>query len=86
MKKVVIYTTGLCPFCLLAKRLLTEKDVSYQEVDILMDPLARADMVEKSGGRTSVPQIFVDDFHVGGSDDLYALEEEGRLDGILGLV
>ena len=85
MKKVVIYTTGLCPFCLLAKRLLTEKDVSYQEVDVLMDPRARADMVEKSGGRTSVPQIFVDDFHVGGSDDLYALEEEGRLDGILGL-
>ena len=86
MKKVVIYTTGLCPFCLLAKRLLTEKDVSYQEVDVLMDPRARADMVEKSGGRTSVPQIFVDDFHVGGSDDLYALEQEGRLDGILGLV
>ena len=86
MKKVVIYTTALCPFCLLAKRLLTEKDVSYQEVDILMDPRARADMVEKSGGRTSVPQIFVDDFHVGGSDDLYALEQEGRLDGILGLV
>ena len=86
MKKVVIYTTGLCPFCLLAKRLLTEKDVSYQEVDVLMDPRGRADMVEKSGGRTSVPQIFVDDFHVGGSDDLYALEQEGRLDGILGLV
>ena len=86
MKKVVIYTTGLCPFCLLAKRLLAEKDVSYQEVDVLMDPGARADMVEKSGGRTSVPQIFVDDFHVGGSDDLYALEQEGRLDGILGLV
>jgi len=86
MKKVVIYTTGLCPFCLLAKRLFTEKDVSYQEVDVLMDPGARADMVEKSGGRTSVPQIFVDDFHVGGSDDLYALEQEGRLDGILGLV
>jgi len=86
MKKVVIYTTGLCPFCLLAKRLLTEKDVSYQEVDVLMDPRGRADMVEKSGGRTSVPQIFVEDFHVGGSDDLYALEQEGRLDGILGLV
>ena len=86
MKKVVIYTTGLCPFCLLAKRLFAEKDISYQEVDILMDPRARADMVEKSGGRTSVPQIFVDDFHVGGSDDLYALEQEGRLDGILGLV
>ena len=86
MKKVVIYTTGLCPFCLLAKRLFAEKDVSYQEVDVLMDPRGRADMVEKSGGRTSVPQIFVDDFHVGGSDDLYALEQEGRLDGILGLV
>ena len=86
MKKVVIYTTGLCPFCLLAKRLLTEKDVGYQEVDVLMDPRGRADMVEKSGGRTSVPQIFVEDFHVGGSDDLYALEQEGRLDGILGLV
>ena len=85
MKKVVIYTTGLCPFCLLAKRLLTEKDVSYQEVDVLMDPRGRADMVEKSGGRTSVPQIFVDDLHIGGSDDLYALEQEGRLDGILGI-
>ena len=86
MKKVVIYSTGLCPFCLLAKRLLAEKDVSYQEGDVLMDPRARADMVEKSGGRTSVPQIFVDDFHGGGSDELYALEQEGRLDGILGLV
>ena len=86
MKKVIIYTTRICPFCLLAKRLFLEKDVVYQEVDILMDPEARADMIEKSGGRTTVPQIFVDDFHVGGSDDLYALEEEGRLDDLLGLV
>tara|TARA_Y100000588_G_scaffold356170_1_gene412122 strand:- start:442 stop:702 length:261 start_codon:yes stop_codon:yes gene_type:complete len=86
MKKVVIYTTGLCPFCLLAKRLLAEKEVAYREIDILMDPDARADMVEKSGGRTSVPQIFVDDTHVGGSDDLYALEEAGRLNDLLGLV
>ena len=86
MKKVVIYTTGICPFCLLAKRLFAEKDVAYREIDILMDSEARADMIEKSGGRTSVPQIFVDDFHVGGSDDLYALEEEGRLDDLLGIV
>ena len=86
MKKVVIYTTGICPFCLLAKRLFAEKDVAYREIDILMDSEARADMIEKSGGRTTVPQIFVDDFHVGGSDDLYALEEEGRLDDLLGLV
>lgn len=86
MKKVVIYTTGLCPFCLLAKRLFAEKEVAYREIDILMDPDARADMIEKSGGRTSVPQIFVDDTHVGGSDDLYALEEAGRLNDLLGLV
>tara|TARA_B100001123_G_C14381698_1_gene659089 strand:- start:130 stop:390 length:261 start_codon:yes stop_codon:yes gene_type:complete len=86
MKTVLIYTTGICPFCLLAKRLLAEKDVAYREIDILMDPAARAEMVEKSGGQTSVPQIFVDDFHVGGSDDLYALEEAGRLDDLLGLL
>ncbi|MEE2694522.1 MAG: glutaredoxin 3 [Pseudomonadota bacterium] len=85
MKKVVIYTTGLCPFCILAKRLFTEKDVDYREIDILRDPGSKAEMIEKSGGRTSVPQIFVDGFHVGGADDLYALEEEGRLDNLLGL-
>ena len=85
MPKVLIYTTGLCPYCWTAKRLFAEKDVSYQEVDILETPEARADMVAKSGGRTSVPQIFIGDIHIGGSDDLYALEEQGCLDSLLGL-
>ena len=85
MKKVVIFTTGLCPFCWAAKRLLAEKNISYREIDILENPGARVDMVAKSGGRTSVPQIFIGGAHVGGSDDLYALEEQGRLDNLLGL-
>ena len=85
MPKVLIYTTGLCPFCWTAKRLFAEKSVDYQEVDILETPQAKAEMIAKSGGRTSVPQIFVGDMHVGGSDDLYALEEQGRLDSLLGL-
>ena len=85
MKKVVIFTTGLCPFCWAAKRLLAEKNISYREIDILENPGARVDMVAKSGGRTSVPQIFIGGAHVGGSDDLYALDEQGRLDNLLGL-
>ena len=85
MKKVVIFTPGLCPFCWAAKRLFAEKNISYREIDILEHPAARVDMVAKSGGRTSVPQIFIGGAHVGGSDDLYALEEQGRLDNLLGL-
>ena len=85
MKKVVIFTTGLCPFCWAAKRLLAEKNISYREIDILENPGARVDMAAKSGGRTSVPQIFIGGAHVGGSDDLYALDEQGRLDNLLGL-
>jgi glutaredoxin 3 len=81
----VIYTTGLCPFCWMAKRLFAKKDVSYREIDILENPGARVDMIAKSGGRTSVPQIFIGGTHVGGSDDLYAMEEQGCLDNFLGL-
>ena len=85
MKKVVIFTAGLCPFCWAVKRLFAEKDISYREIDILENPDARVDMIAKSGGRTSVPQVFIGEVHVGGSDDLYALEKQGRLDNLLGL-
>lgn len=84
MAKVTIYTTPICPYCVRAKHLLRKKGVDVEEVDIFMDSQARADMEAKSGGRRSVPQIFVGDTHVGGCDDLYALEREGKLDPLLG--
>ena len=85
MKKVVIYSTELCPFCWMAKRLFAEKEVGYHEIDIIRNPEARDEMVTKSGGRTSVPQIFIGEIHVGGSDELHDLEAGGKLDNLLGL-
>ena len=76
MKPVEIYTSPLCGFCHAAKRLLTQKGVSFQEIDVWADP------ERKPGGRT-VPQIFVGDTHVGGCDDLYALDRAGKLDALL---
>ncbi|HEY1838538.1 MAG: glutaredoxin 3 [Rhizomicrobium sp.] len=83
MRKVTIYTTPLCPYCVRAKHLLKKKGVSYDEVDVFMDAGARDAMEEKSGGRRTVPQIFVGDRHVGGCDELYALENAGTLDALL---
>jgi glutaredoxin 3 len=83
MRKVTIYTTPICPYCVRAKHLLKKKGVSYDEIDVFMDSDARQDMETKSGGQRTVPQIFVGDDHVGGCDDLYALESEGRLDQLL---
>jgi glutaredoxin 3 len=83
MRKVTIYTTPICPYCVRAKHLLKKKGVSYDEIDVFMDSDARQDMETKSGGQRTVPQIFVGDDHVGGCDDLYALESEGRLDPLL---
>ncbi|XDA98196.1 glutaredoxin 3 [Sulfitobacter sp. LCG007] len=83
MKAVEIYTTPLCGFCHAAKRLLTEKGVSYTEVDVMSEPERRAEMVQRANGGRTVPQIFVGDTHVGGCDDLYALERAGKLDGLL---
>mgnify|MGYP001169377290 FL=1 len=83
MQKVMIYLTGLCPFCWRAKRLLDIKGVDYEEIDIMADPERRSEMVRRAGGLTSVPQVFIGDVHVGGSDELVALDQSGTLDSIL---
>ena len=82
MKDVKIYTTPYCPYCVRAKRLLERKGVAYQEIDVASDDEARQRLAQGTGRRT-VPQIFIGDHHVGGSDDLHALEQEGRLDALL---
>lgn len=84
MALVEIYTTPLCGYCHAAKRLLASKDVTFAETDVSRDPALRAVMAERAGGRRSVPQIFIDGTHVGGCDDLYALDSAGRLDALLG--
>ncbi|MCJ2063929.1 glutaredoxin 3 [Methylobacterium sp. J-088] len=83
MQPVTIYTTAWCPYCSAAKSLLKQKGVSFQEIDVERIQGARATMVGKAGGRTSVPQIFVGATHVGGCDDLYALDRAGKLDPLL---
>ncbi len=83
--KVEIYTTPLCPYCDRAKHLLHQKGVEFTEIDVGEDSEVREKMVQRTGGRTSVPQIFIDDVHVGGSDDLYTLERSGKLDEMLGI-
>lgn len=82
MANVVIYTTKICPYCVRAKDLLTRKGVEYQEISA-EDEAVRIAMVQKAGGRRTVPQIFINDQHVGGCDDLYALDREGKLDPML---
>ena len=82
MKSVKLYTTPSCPYCVRAKRLLQKKNIPYQEVDVAGDDAARANLMERTGMRT-VPQIFIGETHVGGSDELYALEERGELDSLL---
>ncbi len=83
MSKIKIYTTPICPYCVRAKSLLKKKGAQFEEVDVFMDADARAEMEEKSEGRRTVPQIFIGDKHVGGCDDLYALESQGQLDPLL---
>jgi len=82
MRRIRIYTTPICPYCVRAKALLSKKGASFEEIDVLMNRGAREEMERKSG-RRSVPQIFIGDVHVGGSDDLHALEREGSLDPLL---
>lgn len=82
MKKVEIYTTGWCPYCHAAKSLLAEKGVAFDEVDA-DDPEIRRAMVQRANGRRTVPQIFIGDTHVGGYDDMAALERRGQLDPLL---
>jgi glutaredoxin 3 len=83
MQRVEIYTTPTCPYCHRAKALLAEKGVSYEETDVSADPAIRSAMTDRAGGKRSVPQIFIGDTHVGGCDDLYALEQAGKLDALL---
>tara|TARA_R110001606_G_scaffold220588_1_gene368424 strand:- start:99 stop:362 length:264 start_codon:yes stop_codon:yes gene_type:complete len=80
MAKVEIYTSPFCGFCHRAKHLLGQKNVAFEEVDVMMDRARKSEMVQRAGGRTSVPQIFIDGEHVGGCDDLFALDSTGRLD------
>ena len=81
--KVEIYSSPFCGYCARAKRLLSEKGVEYIDYDVLAEPAKRDEMVKRAGGRTTVPQIFIDGKHVGGSDDIHALDGEGKLDPLL---
>ena len=83
MAKFRIYTTPICPYCARAKALLTRKGVTFEEVDVYMDAAARKEMLETSRGKRTVPQIFIGERHIGGCDDLHALEAEGGLDPLL---
>lgn len=83
MAKVEIYTGMMCGYCTRAKRLLDSKNVDYEEIDVSLSSELRARMRSRAGGRTSVPQIFIDGDHVGGCSDLYALDNAGHLDRLL---
>lgn len=82
MARVVMYSSQWCPFCVRAKQLLERKGVSFEDISVDGRSAVRNEMTRKAG-RTSVPQIWINDFHVGGCDDLYALERAGRLDALL---
>ena len=82
MKPVTVYSTRICPYCMMAKRLLTQKGVHYEEIMVDGDDALRADLIRRTGRRT-VPQIYIGDTHVGGFDDLAALDRAGRLDPLL---
>jgi glutaredoxin 3 len=83
MKRVLVYSTRICPYCMLAKRLLSSKGVNYEEVLVDLDCNRRSEMLQRAGGRRTVPQIFVGDRHVGGYDELAALDRAGQLDPLL---
>jgi len=83
MSKVEIYTTRYCPYCISAKALLNRKNVQFTEIDVSGDPQGRSKMIERANGRMTVPQIFIGETHVGGCDDLYDLDHEGKLDPLL---
>lgn len=80
---IIIYTTSVCPYCIRAKKLLEKKGVPYKEIDVSGDTEKRLTMIEKAGGRSTVPQIFIGTTHVGGCDDLHALDAKGELDFLL---
>ncbi|MDH4610359.1 glutaredoxin 3 [Pseudomonas sp. BN102] len=82
MAEIVVYSSAWCPYCVRAKQLLDKKGVRYEEINVDGNPAVRAEMTRKAG-RTSVPQIWIGQTHVGGCDDLYALERAGKLDALL---
>ena len=83
MAEVEIYTTPTCPYCHAAKRLLDGKGVAFREIDVSRDPALREAMTKRANGRRTVPQVFIGGRHVGGSDELHALDREGGLDALL---
>ncbi|MGZ5805118.1 MAG: glutaredoxin 3 [Xanthobacteraceae bacterium] len=83
MPKVELYTTPICPYCFAAKDLLKRKGVAFTEINVMGDAQKRQEMVARAGGRMTVPQIFIGATHVGGCDDLYDLDSEGKLDPLL---
>ena len=84
MTAVEIYTTRYCPYCLAAKRLLSQKGIEFTEIDVSSDPHRRSEMVARANGRMTVPQVFIGPTHVGGYDELSALDRAGELDPLLG--
>ena len=85
MARVEIYSTMFCPYCARAKSLLARKGVTFENIDVIEHPDRRDEMLKRAGGRTSVPQIFIDGKHVGGSDELASLDRAGKLDALLGV-
>ncbi|MDE0059175.1 MAG: glutaredoxin 3 [Defluviicoccus sp.] len=85
MSRIEVYSSLWCPFCSRAKALLNRKGVAFEEIDVDRDPNLRQQMMQRAGGRRTVPQIFIDGRHVGGSDDLADLERAGELDALLGI-
>jgi glutaredoxin 3 len=85
MAKVEIYSTPICPYCARAKALLKKKGVAYDDIDVMSDAARRDEMIERAGGLYTVPQIFIDGAHIGGSDELAALDHAGKLDPRLGI-
>lgn len=81
---IIIYTLAQCPYCLKAKELLNEKNVAYEEIEVSnFTDAEKNKLIQKAGGKKTVPQIFIDNMHIGGCDDLYDLDKEGRLDKLL---
>ena len=85
MSKVLIYTGPSCPYCVAAKTLLKNKNVNFEEINLGEQPDRMNEMLQKSGGRRTVPQIFIGETHVGGSDELHALEKAGKLNSLLNI-
>lgn len=83
MPEIVVYTKDYCPYCHAAKELLRKKGAAFTEVDIQKHPDRRAEMIQKAGGRTTVPQVFIGGRHVGGCDDIHALDGAGKLDPMI---